>query len=210
MKNHSISSAKDEGLIESKHMQIVESACKLFFTQGFHPTSIREIAEACNMSMGQLYHYISSKDDVLYLVHKHFHKISDEFIRKQNLDKCVSPTEKLIVFVKANLRFVYQNRKLIQFISTETKYLQKDYLKEVLKMEKDSTIRKYHELLIEVNKERPLKADLEVLASMLAYTVAFEALKGWTVSEKSIEEINNVVLDFVLKGVGLSDLVAKS
>ena len=77
-------------------------------------------------------------------------------------------------------------------------------------MEKDSTIRKYHELLIEVNKERPLKADLEVLASMLAYTVAFEALKGWTVSEKSIEEINNVVLDFVLKGVGLSDLVAKS
>ncbi len=161
------------------------------------------------MSMGQLYHYISSKDDVLYLVHKHFHKISDEFIRKQNLDKCVSPTEKLIVFVKANLRFVYQNRKLIQFISTETKYLQKDYLKEVLKMEKDSTIRKYHELLIEVNKERPLKADLEVLASMLAYTVAFEALKGWTVSEKSIEEINNVVLDFVLKGVGLSDLVAK-
>ena len=34
--------------------------------EGLPRTSIRDIAAACDMSMGQLYHYISSKDDILY------------------------------------------------------------------------------------------------------------------------------------------------
>ena len=63
--------AKKPQAIENKHRQIVEGACRVFFKKGFHPTSTREIAEAAGMSMGQLYHYISSKDDVLFLIHKH-------------------------------------------------------------------------------------------------------------------------------------------
>lgn len=204
--NHAISSAKDEVLIENKQMQIVQGACKLFFTQGFHPTSIREIAEECNMSMGQLYHYISSKDDVLYLVHQHFHKIMFEFIKAQKIEECATPLEKLINFIKANLLFVNENKKLIQFISTETKYLEKDYLKDVLIMEKESTIAYYHQLLVDINKEIPIDADLEVLASLLAYVVAFLPLKGWTVNDKSLSEINRCILDFVLKGLGQSVL----
>ena len=64
-------SAKKEHAIEAKHRQIVEGACSVFFQKGYHPASIREIAQAANMSLGQLYHYISSKDDVPFLIHKH-------------------------------------------------------------------------------------------------------------------------------------------
>jgi len=67
-------SAKDPELIKMKHQRIVDCSCKIFFKKGFHPTTIRDIATACDMSMGQLYHYISSKDDVLFLVHKEMQK----------------------------------------------------------------------------------------------------------------------------------------
>lgn len=184
----------------------MQGACQLFLTKGFHPTSIREIAEACNMSMGQLYHYISSKDDVLYLVHKHFHKIMYDFLKTQKLEECVSPIEKLINFIKANLFFVNENKKLIQFISTETKYLQKDYLKDVLAMEKELTIGYYHQLLADINKEIPINADLEILASILAYLVAFLPMKGWTVNDESVNDVNRCILDLVFKGLGQSVL----
>jgi hypothetical protein len=124
-----------------------------------------------------------------------------DFLKTQKLEECTSPVERLVNFVKANLYFVNVNKKLIQFISTETKYLQKDYLKDVLAMEKDSTIGYYHELLVEINKEIPINADLGILASVLAYLVAFLPMKGWTVNEESLDDVNSCILDLVFKGL---------
>ena len=188
-------------MIESKQIQIVEGALKLFYVRGFHPTTIREIADACNMSMGQLYHYISSKDDVLYLVHQYFHKKVFEFIKAQNIEQYDTPGEKLLSFIKANMTFASKNKKLIQFISTETKYLKKDYLNNVLKMEQETTIASYHKMLEDVNKETPINADLEILASILTYIVAFLPLKSWTVKDKSINDIDCCLFDFILNGL---------
>ena len=76
------STAKDVDLIDSKHQQIVNGACRLFFKKGYHRTTIREIALACGMSMGQLYHYISSKDDVLFLTYKQMQMLWYEHLVK--------------------------------------------------------------------------------------------------------------------------------
>ncbi|WP_222428001.1 TetR/AcrR family transcriptional regulator [Sporomusa sp. KB1] len=193
-------------MIKSKHIQIVEGALKLFYAQGFHPTSIREIAESCNMSMGQLYHYISSKDDVLYLVHQYFHQLRSDFVKTQNIEQYATPMERLIKYLVANMFFVSENKKIIQLISTETKYLKKEYLIDVLKMEQEDTIDNYHQLLEDLNKEIPINGDLELLASILAYVVAFLALKGWTVKEKSTDDVNCCLFDFIFNGLGKSVL----
>lgn len=108
----------------------------------------------------------------------------------------------MVVFIKGNVRFISENRKLIQFISTETKYLNDNYLQHVLKMEQNSTIQTYYELLCDVDKEIPIHEDLEIVASLLAYTVAFYALKSWSVKTKPLESINQEILLFCLKGLG--------
>jgi AcrR family transcriptional regulator len=63
--------AKKADRVEKKHEQIVKGAANVFLGKGFHPTTMREISEAAGMSMGQMYHYVSSKDDVLFLIHRH-------------------------------------------------------------------------------------------------------------------------------------------
>jgi AcrR family transcriptional regulator len=201
--NHIISSAKDEVLIENKQKQIVQGALGLFFTKGFHPTTIREIAHSCGMSMGQLYHYISSKDDVLYLVHKEFHKLQNDLIEAQDLEECKDPLQKLISCLKANLNFVNENKELIKFILTETKYLEKGCLEIVLDMEKRFTIEYYQHLLEEVNKQTPIKGDIKILASIIAYIPPFLPMRGWAVKDKSVDEINSYLLNFIIKGLGL-------
>src|SRR3954468_15878998 len=62
------SSVKDEGLIEKRREQMIQGAVKLFKEKGFHRATTREIAKEAGFSIGTLYEYIRTKEDVLYLV----------------------------------------------------------------------------------------------------------------------------------------------
>jgi AcrR family transcriptional regulator len=123
-----LSSSKNVRLIEKKHQQIVDGACRIFFEKGYHPTTIRMIADACGMSMGQLYHYIHSKNDVLYLVHKHMQRVWYDYIKRSDMEKIGNPLQKLTETLRYTLQFMIENKKLIQFTYSESKYLDKRHL----------------------------------------------------------------------------------
>ncbi|MCF6138936.1 TetR/AcrR family transcriptional regulator [Pseudalkalibacillus berkeleyi] len=59
---------KDEKLIQKRREEMVKAAVILFKDKGFHRTTTREIAKAAGFSIGTLYEYIRTKEDVLYLV----------------------------------------------------------------------------------------------------------------------------------------------
>ncbi len=80
MKNHKSQATKDvpslvknQDLIYRRRMQIIDAAVKLFIDKGFHKTTTREIARAAGISTGLLYEYVTSKEDVLYLVCEAIH-----------------------------------------------------------------------------------------------------------------------------------------
>lgn len=59
---------KNQALVEQRRQQIVDAAVNLFIANGFHKTTTRQIAKAAGISIGSLYEYIATKEDVLYLV----------------------------------------------------------------------------------------------------------------------------------------------
>ncbi|MCX7967082.1 MAG: TetR/AcrR family transcriptional regulator [Armatimonadetes bacterium] len=50
---------------EERQIQIIEAAAKLFAERGFDGTSIDDIAEACGVAPGLIYHYFDSKAEIL-------------------------------------------------------------------------------------------------------------------------------------------------
>jgi AcrR family transcriptional regulator len=76
---------KDPGLVDRRRRQIVDAAVALFIRQGFHQTTTRQIAKAAGFSIGTLYEYVSSKQDVLYLVCEAIHQEMEARLR-QRLD----------------------------------------------------------------------------------------------------------------------------
>lgn len=60
--------SKDQQLVRERRKQIMKGALRVFITNGYHRTSTRQIADACGMSVGSLYHYVGSKEDILYLL----------------------------------------------------------------------------------------------------------------------------------------------
>lgn len=67
-KLHVESSIKDENKIIERRQQIVDAGVKLFKKKGFHRATTRELAKEAGFSIGTLYEYIRTKEDVLFLV----------------------------------------------------------------------------------------------------------------------------------------------
>lgn len=63
-----VTSVKDSALIEKRRDQMIKGAIHLFKQKGFHKTTTREIAGESGFSIGTLYEYIRTKEDVLFLV----------------------------------------------------------------------------------------------------------------------------------------------
>ena len=60
--------SNDEKLVKERRRQIIACAIEVFLKKGYEETTMADIAKACDMSKGLLYHYVSSKDDILYLI----------------------------------------------------------------------------------------------------------------------------------------------
>jgi AcrR family transcriptional regulator len=95
-----------------KQDQIIQGACKVVFRKGFNRTSIREIASACGMSMGQIYHYISSKDDILFLVHKHMHELWINHLISSGIEAIEDPEKRFREAIKSTVKLIIQRRRM--------------------------------------------------------------------------------------------------
>jgi AcrR family transcriptional regulator len=62
------SNLKDAALLERRREVLVRAATEVFTERRFDKASVNEIAERCGWSVGSLYRYVSSKEDILVLV----------------------------------------------------------------------------------------------------------------------------------------------
>src|SRR5512141_754038 len=53
-----------EHTVEQKQIHIEEAALRVFTRQGFHGTSVREIANEAGVSLGNIYNYYKTKEEI--------------------------------------------------------------------------------------------------------------------------------------------------
>lgn len=201
-------SAKKKEAIGRKHRQIVEGACKVFIEKGFHPASIREIAEAAGMSMGQLYHYISCKDEVLFLIHRHSQLAWYKHLMENMTEDPNDPVKILVDAMRLTMEYETANKKLLQFIYSESKYLNKKHLQVVLQMDDRNVIQFWRDCLIAIQQKEGLDLDINFSANVLGYLMVFTPLRGWNMKDKPVREQHDLMIRFILKAIDLEHLIA--
>lgn len=68
MTSESASSTPPPAGARPREGDLLAAATHLFRSRGFHATSMQDLAESLGMNRGSLYHYIASKDDLLWTV----------------------------------------------------------------------------------------------------------------------------------------------
>ncbi|MFP3917556.1 TetR/AcrR family transcriptional regulator [Lysinibacillus telephonicus] len=131
------SSVKDESLIEIRRKQIVNGALKLFKEKGFHRATTREIAKAAGFSIGTLYEYIRTKEDVLFLV---CDNIYDQVMKRLSRISTSSGTiEELKEAIRQYFLLIDSMVDEFTIMYQETKSLGKEAQQYVLKKELEMT-----------------------------------------------------------------------
>lgn len=113
---------KNHRILEARRLQIVQAAVGLFVDQGFHKTTTRQIAQAANMSIGGMYEYVRSKEDILYLVCDHIHA-SIEARLKALLGRTETGREALVKAMAAFFQVCDELSDHVLLIYQETKSL---------------------------------------------------------------------------------------
>jgi TetR/AcrR family transcriptional regulator, cholesterol catabolism regulator len=129
---------KNRKLVEKRRQQIIRGACDLFVRKGFHRTTTREIARECGLSIGTMYEYIQSKEDVLYLVCDHIHSELESRL-KSALAETGSGREGLTKAIAQHFRVMAEMSDDVLLIYQETKSLPGEAMSYVLKKEEEIT-----------------------------------------------------------------------
>ncbi len=74
---------------------IIIEALKLFRKQSYFNTSMSEIADACGLQKGSLYHYFPSKEDLMRKVIKNVHEFFKTNVFNHAYDKSIPPQQRL-------------------------------------------------------------------------------------------------------------------
>jgi len=131
-----VSSIKDIQLVKKRRKQIIKASMTLFKEKGYHRTTTREIAKASGFSIGTLYEYIRTKEDVLYLV---FESINDSvyFHLKQTINKEISSRDWLKKVIASYFRLMDRMQDEVIILYQEVKSLEDDMKNSILKKEKE-------------------------------------------------------------------------
>jgi len=193
---------KSEKLIDRRRKQIIDGAIKVFTAKGFHSATVREIADAAGLTMGSLYNYIASKEDIIHIVYDYITRVLREEMRGA-IEGIGDPEERLKAALHQNLKAVYQNQEIIMFIYKESAALDKESLYTVLARETEY-IELFEGLLRErfkgqdVNEER-----LRLAADLLPYIPVIMTFRRWSLKRRfeSMDIVMKGILDFVLHGI---------
>jgi len=130
------SSVKDKELIETRRKEIVNAAVDLFVRKGFHRTTIREIAKKFGMSVGTLYEYIRTKEDILILVRDYINTAVRVRV-SPSVEITLDSTKSLKNAIEIYYRIMDELQDYIIFLYQETKSLSHENRKYIFQSEED-------------------------------------------------------------------------
>lgn len=122
---------KNQALVLRRRRQIVDAAVELFIQNGFHKTTTRQIAKAAGFSIGSLYEYVASKEDILYLVCDAIHAEMERGMADA-MQRVEGPGNALAEVIRAYLLVCDRMRDHILLIYQETQSLPHKWRKVVL------------------------------------------------------------------------------
>lgn len=109
--------------IVHRYPTITQAALQVFARKGYHQASIREIARAAELSLAGLYHYVGSKNELLFLV---IDQALDALHGKLDaaLAEAVTPEARLLALIRTHLEFAFNHGPALKVINRDVEALE--------------------------------------------------------------------------------------
>ncbi len=192
---------KDPKLVHERRRQIVDASVQLFIAKGFHRTTTRQIARATGISIGLMYEYVRSKEDVLYLVCDAIHAEVEQGVAEA-LRKASGGRDVLAAMIREYFFVCHRMSDHILLIYQETKTLPLHWQKKVLENEirlTDIFVNALKGLVSSGELSRMNKDSIELIAHNIVVLGHMWTFRRWYLSSRyTIEDYIQIQTDFIL------------
>lgn len=199
-------------LVARRRQHIARCAAHVFVKNGYERANVHEIAAACSMSVGTLYHYIGSKTDILHLVIEHALARKLEAIEAISANSTgVSPTEALKQALELICRRIDENQDITVFIYQETKNLESSSRQSCLDMEM-RCVAAIEALLTRGRTAGEFSIrDVTAMAHNIMVTAEMWAFRRWSLRKRyTLEEYIREQTELILRAIGVDTDTAGS
>jgi AcrR family transcriptional regulator len=195
-----------ESLETKRRLQILNAAVKILKKKKFNAASMREIAQAAGMSMGNLYNYIEKKEDIMTLLYQEMYR-QFSVILNNVVIQYEYPVDQLVHFIKDIYGITCRMKEETLILMTETKSLEKKILKEILQLEA-KIIYDVEEIIKRGIKMKCFDCEKpNLVANLIVYNAFLIPLRGWIMVPKhSEEEILEVIIGCFLRELGTTKI----
>ncbi|WP_342044763.1 TetR/AcrR family transcriptional regulator [Bacillus sp. OTU530] len=210
MGKHTVqASVKDEKLVAVRRAQMVKGAVSLFKEKGFHRTTTREIARAAGFSIGTLYEYIRTKDDVLYLVCDSIYENVKERLDQEALNTEKGSLESLTAAVASYFKVMNEFQEEVLILYQEMRSLPSESIKYILgkEMEMVAMFETILQKCVENGEFLLTKREIDGIAHNIFVQGQMWGFRRWAMQKLyTIEEYTDLQLRYLLNGVRMKDI----
>lgn len=193
---------KNPDRVRERRESLINAAIAVFIEKGFHNATVRDIGRAAKMTQGTIYNYVSSKDDILYMVCDRIVAEYNEQARRA-LDTSHDPVGRVRSAVRAISQVMYRHRREILLIYQDSHLLDKRSRRVIL-ARVEEFIGMFERIITDAARE--LRVPLphpHLSANMLTFLPVMIALRGWSLkNDVPPEEVIEQITAFIVRGLG--------
>ena len=187
----------------NKYHQILEAAVKVFARQGFHQSTVAQIAKEAGVADGTIYLYFKNKDDILVQFFSNRTKQVFESFREE-VGRAETSADKLRNLVRCHLAEFQRDRDgaiVYQVETHQSRRLAEDQIREMSKMYRDLV----SEIVEQGQQEGTLRKDLYVgLVKRFIIGAVDEVINTWLHSngEYDLVSMADPLVELFMTGIG--------
>ena len=190
----------------NKYHQILEAAVKIFARQGFHQSTVAQIAKEAGVADGTIYLYFKNKNDIL--VQFFSYRAKQVFVSfREAVDEAETSADKLRNLVRRHLAEFQRDKDgavVYQVETHQNSRLAEAQIKEMSKMYRDLI----SEIVEQGQQEGTIRRDLYVgLVKRFIIGAVDEVINTWLHSDGEYDLVSmaDPLVELFLKGIGHSD-----
>lgn len=194
------SPASQSTVSELRRRQIFDGACDVITRDGYAATTIRKISSAANIPISTMYQYISTKEDILFMItsgcmEEIFNYFQEELVEEGTAE------QKLSEAVDAYIKYISKNRKYINLAYSETRALSKENREKIFDIERQFA-GLWEEIVRYGNEKNEFSIEnTDLAANMIYFFCNVWAIRYWTIEKYSEQEVKDYLLRFILNGL---------
>ena len=182
---------------------IVQQAAALFKSNGFKATTMRQLAQQCNMEAASLYNHISSKEALLQEICSHIaHDFNAQLEQIEADESCAS--RKLEAVIRYHIHLWLTRHAEVYVSNRDWKHLKESSLHTFLQQRRqyENRLAAIIQQGIDHQQFKPIHPHVAVLAIL----GAVRSIEYWMSSKKQIsgKQVTEDLVTFIMKGMETS------